>query len=594
MSLRPRAARWFEVLASTDELPGAVEALARSGAAQIETSRAAPPLREVSALLASLEKYDRIRRRYAPYFPTDDLRASPGGAPAMLCEQGLERLATWAAQSDPVIARLEAQEHERAELLLWRELLEASPESLPELDELADAGPILALRTLAFPSSAPRVELPAGVLRGRVDGPEHSFLLLAGAVADVSAAEQALAPLEPRSMQLSRALAVARRLPELELSIADLRAQLESLHLEHETRRAIADLRRVRWFVCNVPNLPHTEHFSIVTGWSDDFSGERIGAALRAAGIAALLHFPPPPEGLDPPVILMNPAWARPFQTFAGLLGTPSRREADPSIVLALVVPLLFGYMFGDVGHGLVLIAAGLVLRRRIPTLALLVPAGISSLLFGFVFGCVFSFEGVIEPLWRHPLEAPLEILAGSLVLGAAVLTLGLALSILASAWSGRVPVAELSLILVYAGVLGLFVRPAAGLLVLAGFAGAAVGAAIPASTQRGRKALAGMAELFERGLQLLVNTLSFARVGAFALAHAGLSAAVVTLTALSDALPAKLAILIVGNAFIILLEGLVVSIQTTRLVLFEFFARFLRGEGRVFRPLLPPAESSA
>jgi V/A-type H+-transporting ATPase subunit I len=41
-----------------------------------------------------------------------------------------------------------------------------------------------------------------------------------------------------------------------------------------------------------------------------------------------------------------------------------------------------------------------------------------------------------------------------------------------------------------------------------------------------------------------------------------------------------------VGNALIIAIEGLVVGIQTTRLVLFEFFIRFLRGSGRAFRPL--------
>jgi V/A-type H+-transporting ATPase subunit I len=90
--------------------------------------------------------------------------------------------------------------------------------------------------------------------------------------------------------------------------------------------------------------------------------------------------------------------------------------------------------------------------------------------------------------------------------------------------------------------------------------------------------------------MQLLVNTLSFARVGAFALAHASLSEAVVSM---ADAAPllAGALILVLGNLLIIVLEGLVVSIQTTRLVLFEFFNRFLRGTGRVFRPLpMPPA----
>jgi V/A-type H+-transporting ATPase subunit I len=52
--------------------------------------------------------------------------------------------------------------------------------------------------------------------------------------------------------------------------------------------------------------------------------------------------------------------------------------------------------------------------------------------------------------------------------------------------------------------------------------------------------------------------------------------------------------VLALGNAIAIVLEGLVVGIQTTRLVLFEFFARFLRAEGRVFVPLVPPASNGS
>ena len=50
--------------------------------------------------------------------------------------------------------------------------------------------------------------------------------------------------------------------------------------------------------------------------------------------------------------------------------------------------------------------------------------------------------------------------------------------------------------------------------------------------------------------------------------------------------------VLVIGNIVIIALEGLVVSIQTTRLVLFEFFTRFLRVSGRRFRPLPAPGET--
>ena len=96
-------------------------------------------------------------------------------------------------------------------------------------------------------------------------------------------------------------------------------------------------------------------------------------------------------------------------------------------------------------------------------------------------------------------------------------------------------------------------------------------------------------ADLIEGLMRLVVNTLSFVRVGAFALAHAGLSLAVVSLADGTSNIVISLIVMVIGNAMIIAIEGLVASIQTTRLVLFEFFNRFLKAEGREFQPLAPP-----
>ena len=89
--------------------------------------------------------------------------------------------------------------------------------------------------------------------------------------------------------------------------------------------------------------------------------------------------------------------------------------------------------------------------------------------------------------------------------------------------------------------------------------------------------------------IQLLINSISFVRVGAFALAHAGLSLAFVIMAESVDSVVAGVLIMVLGNVVVILLEGLVVTIQTTRLVLFEFFIRFLRTGGRTFQPLAAP-----
>ena len=101
--------------------------------------------------------------------------------------------------------------------------------------------------------------------------------------------------------------------------------------------------------------------------------------------------------------------------------------------------------------------------------------------------------------------------------------------------------------------------------------------------------ALAALAELVERTLQILINTLSFARVGAFALAHAGLSSAIVALMAAAESAIVAGARARRRQRRRARARGLVVSIQTTRLVLFEFFTRFLVAEGRIFHPLPAP-----
>ena len=107
-------------------------------------------------------------------------------------------------------------------------------------------------------------------------------------------------------------------------------------------------------------------------------------------------------------------------------------------------------------------------------------------------------------------------------------------------------------------------------------------GSLVTAGDQPLKQLVTALGLLLENLLQLVINSISFIRVGAFALAHAGLSLAFNIMAEASTNILVTAFILLLGNAIVILLEGLVVSIQTTRLVLFEFFIRFLRATGRV------------
>jgi V/A-type H+-transporting ATPase subunit I len=327
-----------------------------------------------------------------------------------------------------------------------------------------------------------------------------------------------------------------------------------------------------------------------ITGWTTAGDEAVLNRALAAAGVEAKAQFLDAPDHVRSPAILDNPSWARPYEVFTRAMGMPAANEADPSAWLAVLVPLMFGYMCGDLGHGLVIALAGLLLRRRWSLAWLLVYCGLAASGFGLLYGDIFALEGLLTPLWMRPLDDPLLTLAVPLAGGAVVLTLGLLLNSVQLCWVSRQPlawVADVAQVCVYWGLILAFYRPVMLWLALAGVL---LCVAYRLGVERVGKAIfATFGELVENTLQLLLNTLSFVRVGAFALAHAGLSSAVL---ALADGLSNHLVyilVMVLGNAVIILLEGLVVSIQTTRLVLFEFFVRFFRGQGRVFEPTHSP-----
>ncbi|MGL6108980.1 MAG: hypothetical protein ACRC2B_02660, partial [Rubrivivax sp.] len=383
---------------------------------------------------------------------------------------------------------------------------------------------------------------------------------------------------------------VQQRLAQTERELTDAGAALEAMAGQHALARTLGDAHRVQWVLQNVKSLESGALFCWITGWSSDPNGDTLAVALQGCQARALLHLAPAPAQSSAPLLLRNPPWARPFEIFSRALGMPASSEADPTPLLAIVVPLMFGYMFGDVGQGLVIAAAGWWYRKRFPIARLLMVGGLSAAFFGWLFGSVFSLHGLLPALWLHPLDQPLSVLLAPLFGGAVLLTLGLGLDALAAWWRGEMRrwlLTDAALIVVYLGLLAAFVDPLGLSVAAAGAFWFCIGHALHAA--RLSAAFGAIGELVEKTLQIMINTLSFARVGAFALAHAGLSSAIVALMDAADSLLAKALVLVIGNAVVIVLEAMVVSIQTTRLVLFEFFTRFMQGRGRAFRPLPAP-----
>lgn len=597
--MRPRPALWFEALVAREDCALLLEALAATGLVELETRSvtALPPYFE--ELRPLLRQFSDLARRYRHYWPTSGLRPSAAqDAPARILAGVLQGLRAWAIEAEPVIRELQLLESERAQLALWRSILDAMESTTLELARLSAAGPLLRAAVLELPKEAPAHFQPAALML-RVEHAQSVFFLVVASPADIEALSAQVTALKGRMHPmapwlqddpgLNRAYIHARE-DGIELETSAASRRIEALHERHGLRTLLGDAARLEWMIDNVHALEGGEHFVWVTGWTSDFAGSALPAAIAQCGARALLHFPAPAGDARAPLLFKNPAWTQPFELFTRALGMPAGSEADPTQILAIVVPLMFGYMFGDIGQGLTIAAIAWVCRRRYVVARLLLSGGIAATAFGWMFGSVFSVDGVIQPLWLHPLGEPITVLWVPVAGGAAFLALGLALNALAAYWRGeslRWLAHDGGLLLVYAGLLGALAAPGVIWVALAGVAACLAGPALQARSAAAMLPAAGL--LIERVLQLLINTLSFARVGAFALAHAGLSSAIVSLADAAPNLVLKALLLVLGNALVLTLEVMVVSIQTTRLVLFEFFTRFFVGAGRAFRPLPAP-----
>lgn len=600
--LRPKPARWFEILTAREDATLALEALARTGAVELEARPSAALPAEFSALAPGLQKFDELAQRYRDYWPIEGcLPSAFPESPPQALERALATIRAWAQQAEPVVRELQRLDAQRECTTLWREAIAALDASGMDLSQLARAGPLLGALLAVFPEGVePAPAAGLLLLEVGLDGGRRGALL-AGGADEVEGYRHQAAAMKARTCDApawllpDRADSLAasdRALAALDAGASRLRAALDALSESHGLRCVLGDVYRLQWVTGNVRALEAGELLCWITGWSIDDSGRSIAQALERSGARALLRHPPPPPGMSPPLVLANPPWAAPFEFFSRALGMPAAADADPSQLLAIVVPLLFGYMFGDVGQGLVLAAAGWWLRDRLPIGRLLFAGGISAAAFGFAFGSVFGLHGIVPALWLRPLDDPLPVLAVPLAAGALLLTLGIALDGLQAHWRGRLRewlALEAPLVVVYLGVLAAFADARLLLVAALGVLLHLAGHALHAGSARA--AFGALGGLLEKSLQILVNTLSFARVGAFALAHAGLSSAIESLMQAADSSLVRALVLVAGNAVVLVLEALVVSVQTTRLVLFEFFIRFMSAGGRSFRPLpAPPA----
>jgi len=334
----------------------------------------------------------------------------------------------------------------------------------------------------------------------------------------------------------------------------------------------------------------------------------------------------------DIPTLMENPRWLRPFQMLVAGYGQPGYREVEPTLLVGLSFLLMFGVMFGDVGQGAVLVGIGLLLGRgRSQTVrdfgTLLKLAGTAGMVSGWIGGSVFGVEGAVHPPlggWFMAMEGEnIQILLTAAVcFGIVMVSLGVIVNLVNRAKSRNtfaLVVDKFGIVgfVFYWGALGLGIKTlvfqgsapsTAEIVVLLGLPLLMLFFREPLHHLMTRKAhgheghpgeaqktglfglfVEGFVEIMETVSAYLANTVSFVRVGAFALAHAALCMAIFRSEEILRSMPGgpfwSVCIVVGGNLLVIGLEGLVVSIQAVRLEYYEFFSKFFGGQGKAYQP---------
>lgn len=320
------------------------------------------------------------------------------------------------------------------------------------------------------------------------------------------------------------------------------------------------------------------------------------------------------------PTKLNNPKFLKPFEMFVRMYGLPAYNEFDPTIFIALTYTFIFGWMFGDVGQGLCLFIGGFALYfwKKINLAGIIGYAGIFSTFFGFMFGSIFGFEDIIPARWIRPINSMSTlpfigsintVFVVAIAFGMALILITMIIHIINGLRAKDIEATYLDTngiagLVFYGSVVTTIVLymtehalPATIVLVIM----FVIPLIIIAFKEHIAKILLkkkekstdgkimicvqAFFELFDVLLTYFSNTLSFIRIGAFAVSHAAMMEVVMMLA--GGEASANIIVVILGNVFVCAMEGLIVGIQVLRLEYYELFSRFYKGSGKEFKPYL-------
>lgn len=357
-----------------------------------------------------------------------------------------------------------------------------------------------------------------------------------------------------------------------------------------------------------------------IVGFVPERDAERFKKYFEDLKSVSLVMKPCTESGeIETPVKLRNNKFAEPFSMFVDLYGLPAYNDINPTNFVAITYTLLFGIMFGDLGQGLVISLLGLLLWKwkKMTLGRIMERLGVSSMIFGTLYGSVFGYEELLDPMYESlgisflPFKAIHSInnvLYSAIGIGIFIIIISVIVNMIMglkeknytralfsnNGLAGLVFYCSL-LMLLLGGMLGLNVGGTAYVLCLIVlpliimFLREPLGELVKGKGFHIHESLgdfiaANFFECFEFLLGYATNTLSFVRVGGFVLSHAGMMSVVLALAEMSGGMSPV--VMILGNLFVIALEGLLVGIQVLRLEFYEMFSRYYTGGGKAFKPV--------
>ena len=308
-----------------------------------------------------------------------------------------------------------------------------------------------------------------------------------------------------------------------------------------------------------------------------------------------------------PPTKLKNNKIIKPFESIVKMYGTPNYTEMDPTLFVAITAFLMFGFMFGDVGQGLIIALIGFILIKKKKSLGpIFTAAGISAILFGFLYGSVFGKEDIIKGIVPSPMDNIQNMLVFGIGSGAILILIAMIFNIKNGIKNKDISRAlfdknGLAGLIFYSVILILVVGLLQNGKMILSLTITLVLIIIPLllilfkekieNLLNKKKAKEKVSivekifELIEMLLSMASNTISFVRLAAFAINHVGLCMAVYILSNMFGS-TGSLIVAIIGNGIVIILEGLIVAIQVLRLEYYELFSRFYSGDGKEYIPI--------